>query len=72
MAFEPWGHGSLDPRIFAAIAEESPASVMITDPLGNIEYVNRKFASLTGYSREEVIGKNPRILKSGAQGSEVY
>jgi len=69
---EPWGPGGLDPRIFAAIVEESPASVMITDPRGNIEYVNSKFASLTGYSREEVIGRNPRILKSGAQGPEVY
>ena len=72
MPAEPWGHGGLDPRIFAAIVEESPASVMITDPQGNIEYVNGKFASLTGYSREEVIGKNPRLLKSGAQGPEVY
>ena len=72
MAFESRGHGGLDPRIFAAIVEESPASVLITDPRGSIEYVNGKFTSLTGYSREEVIGKNPRILKSGAQGSEVY
>jgi PAS domain S-box-containing protein len=72
VASDPWGHGGLDPRIFAVIVEESPASVMITDPLGNIEYVNGKFASLTGYSREEVIGKNPRILKSGEQGPEVY
>jgi PAS domain S-box-containing protein len=44
--------------------EQSPASVVITDIQGNIEYVNAKFCSLTGYALEEVIGKNPRILKS--------
>ena len=45
--------------------ENSPASVIITDPAGNIEYVNSKFRELTGYSSREVVGKNPRILKSG-------
>ncbi len=62
----------LDPRIFVAIVEESPTSVMITDPQGSIEYVNRKFSMLTGFSREEVIGRNPRLLKSGVQQPEVY
>ena len=45
--------------------EHSPASIVITDRAGNIEYVNSKFMALTGYSSKEVIGKNPRILKSG-------
>ncbi len=45
---------------------------MITDPQGSIEYVNRKFSLLTGFSREEVIGRNPRLLKSGVQQPEVY
>ncbi len=44
---------------------ESPASVVITDANGQIEYINPKFTSLTGYSFDEVIGLNPRILKSG-------
>jgi len=44
---------------------ESPVSVIITDNTGDIEYVNPKFTSLTGYSYDEVIGLNPRILKSG-------
>ncbi len=69
---EFYGHGDLDPRIFVAIVEESPASVLITDPLGSIEYVNGKFTRLTGYAREEVIGRNPRLLKSGVQGPDVY
>lgn len=45
--------------------EQSPASIVITDTKGDIEYVNKKFVELTGYTNSEVIGKNPRILKSG-------
>ena len=66
------GQPGLDPRIFVAIVEESPSSVLITDPQGSIEYVNAKFSRLTGYSPEEVIGRNPRLLKSGVQEPEVY
>ncbi|MBN2093367.1 PAS domain S-box protein [candidate division KSB1 bacterium] len=43
---------------------QSPATVMITDAHGNIEFVNPKFTEITGYSMEEVIGKNPRFLKA--------
>ena len=63
---------ALDTWIFSRIVEESPTSVIITDPAGNIEYVNRKFTTLTGYSRPEVLGRNPRLLKSGRQPAEVY
>ncbi|MCX6169823.1 MAG: PAS domain S-box protein [Ignavibacteriales bacterium] len=52
--------------------EQSPASVIITDLNGNIEYVNPKFVSLTGFSLDEVKGKNPRILKSGFTINEEY
>ncbi len=52
--------------------EQSPATVVITDTEGTIEYVNPKFTSLTGFSAEEVIGQNPRILKSGMQDTEFY
>ena len=45
--------------------EQSPATIMITDYTGAIEYVNPKFTQLTGYSYDEAIGKNPSILKSG-------
>lgn len=45
--------------------EQSPASVVITDLNGNIEYVNPKFTEVTGYSLAEVKNKNSRILKSG-------
>ncbi len=44
--------------------EQSPNIVIITDKDGNIQYVNPKFLQLTGYTLDEVMGKNPRILKS--------
>jgi len=52
--------------------EQSPSTIVITDVNGNIEYVNPKFTEITGYSSEEVIGKNPRILKSGKMPDAVY
>ncbi|MGB0468873.1 MAG: bifunctional diguanylate cyclase/phosphodiesterase [Pontibacterium sp.] len=47
------------------VIEQSPVSVVITDISGNIEYVNSTFEKVTGYSEAEVLGKNPRLLKSG-------
>lgn len=52
--------------------EQSPVSIIITDLNGNIEFVNPKFSQITGYSPEEVIGRNPRILKSGKTPPEEY
>ncbi|ADE13568.1 PAS sensor protein [Nitrosococcus halophilus Nc 4] len=52
--------------------EQSPVAVTITDTVGNIKYVNAKFTELTGYPKEEVIGKNPRILQSGKTPIEEY
>lgn len=57
---------------FTMAVEQSPATVVITDRNGSIEYVNRKFTTLTGYTFNEVMGHNPRILKSGRQGPEFY
>ncbi|HOV14231.1 MAG TPA: ATP-binding protein, partial [Spirochaetota bacterium] len=45
---------------------------VITDTKGNIEYVNPKFTQITGYTKEEALGKNPRILKSGTQPLSFY
>jgi two-component system sensor histidine kinase/response regulator len=55
-----------------AAVEQSTSSVIITDLRGNIEYVNPKFTELTGYTLEEALGKNPRILKSGEHSVEMY
>ncbi|MCR4319395.1 MAG: PAS domain S-box protein [Candidatus Brocadiaceae bacterium] len=52
--------------------EQSPVVIMITSTAGNIEYVNPKFTQITGYTKEEVIGKNPRILKWGETPPEEY
>jgi PAS domain S-box-containing protein len=52
--------------------EQSPVSVVITDPGRTISYVNRKFTEVTGYAADEVVGKNPRVLKSGRCAPEMY
>jgi len=52
--------------------EQSPTSVVITDGQGTIEYVNPTFSVLTGYSMQEAVGKNPRILKSNLTPKETY
>lgn len=51
---------------------QSPASVLITDADGNIEFVNPKFSRVTGYEIGEILGKNPNILNSGMQPKELY
>jgi len=52
--------------------EQTPATVVITNVSGNIEYVNPKFVEITGYSIAEVLGQNPRILKSGLHDASFY
>ena len=52
--------------------EQAPASIVVTDLNGNITFVNPRFTDVTGYSYEEAIGKNPRILKSGLTPKGVY
>lgn len=51
-------------RKLTQAVEQSPASIIITDLDGNIEYANPRFIQITGYQLDEVIGKNPRFLKS--------
>ncbi len=58
-------------KLFKAL-EKSPTIVVITDVNGNIEYVNSKFEEITGYSKHEVIGVNPRILKTGHTSKKEY
>ena len=52
--------------------EQSPTSIVITDATGNIQYVNPFFSLLTGYASDEVLGQNPRLLKSGHTAPETY
>ena len=58
-------------RLYRAI-EQSAHMVVISDGSGVIEYVNPAFEETTGYSRVEVMGKTPRILKSGEQSPAMY
>ncbi|MCW8906587.1 MAG: EAL domain-containing protein [Sedimenticola sp.] len=59
-------------RKLSVAVDQSPVSIVITDLDARIEYVNNTFLRYTGYSRDEVIGRNPRILKSGNTPDETY
>jgi PAS domain S-box-containing protein len=58
-------------KLYSAI-EQTQASIVITDVEGSIEYVNDAFLKISGYTRKEALGKNPRILKSGITPKETY
>ena len=59
-------------RKLSLAVEQSPESIMITNLAAEIEYVNEAFVANTGYSREEVLGGNPRILHSGRTPRETF
>jgi diguanylate cyclase (GGDEF)-like protein/PAS domain S-box-containing protein len=59
-------------RLSAKVFEQSAEGVIITDPDLNILMVNRAFSSITGYSAEEAIGRNPRMLASGHHDAHFY
>jgi diguanylate cyclase (GGDEF)-like protein/PAS domain S-box-containing protein len=59
-------------RQLSRAVEQSPVCVVITDTDSNITYVNPKFSELTGYSYEEALGENPRILKTSITPPETF
>ncbi|MBF0446690.1 MAG: PAS domain S-box protein [Magnetococcales bacterium] len=59
-------------RQLSQATEQSPASVIITNTRGMIEYVNNKCCLVTGYTKEELEGKNPKILKGGELPDSIY
>ena len=59
-------------RLQAAVLNAAPTAVMITDQDGKITWANPAFGDLTGYPLDEVVGKNPRFLKSGQQDQDFY
>jgi len=59
-------------RQHSRAVEQSPVSIVITNVNGEIEYVNPKFCALTGYTSEEAIGQNPRILSTGHTSRDEY
>lgn len=59
-------------QLAASVFTHAREGITICDPAGNILDVNEMFTRITGYSREEVLGKNPSILQSGRQSAEFY
>lgn len=59
-------------KLLSTVVEQSPSAIVITNKDIEIEYVNPQFTRQTGYEQNEVIGKNPRILKSGYHDEEFY
>ncbi len=59
-------------RLLQTAIEQASEMVAITDSSGTIAYVNPAFEKITGFTRDELIGSNPRILKSGRQDQLFY
>lgn len=59
-------------KLLSTGLQQSPAAVVITSIAGTIEYVNPKFTQMSGYDRDAVLGKNPRIFKSGSTTQKIY
>ncbi len=59
-------------RKLSRAVEQSPVSIIITDPRGNIEYVNARFTQITGYGSDEVVGRRMGLLKSGQTPDSTY
>jgi len=65
-------HADEQMRKLSSALEQTAEAVMITDRRGIVEYVNPAFETITGFSRKEMIGDKPSIVKSGRQGPEFY
>jgi len=59
-------------QLAASVFTHAREGIMITDPVGTIIEVNEAFSRITGYQRDEVVGRNPRLLKSGQHGEPFY
>ncbi|WP_425801077.1 EAL domain-containing protein [Desulfitobacterium sp. Sab5] len=59
-------------RLASKVFENTLEGVLVTDPKGNIVYTNQAFQDITGYTTEEVMGKNPKVLSSGKHDKKFY
>ena len=59
-------------RTLTRAVEQAQASILISDQDGQVLYVNPYFSKITGYAKEDVIGQNPRVLKSGEHDADFY
>lgn len=64
--------GERERQVLSSVVEQSSVTILITDTEGIIEFVNPKFTEVTGYTREEALGKNPNILNSNTHKQEFY
>ncbi|MFP4581610.1 MAG: PAS domain S-box protein [Candidatus Sumerlaeia bacterium] len=62
----------LEARRLARAVDQAAETIVLTDRMGSIEYVNPAFEKISGYSRQEAIGQNPRVLKSGKHSDDFY
>ena len=65
-------HAEEKMRQLSQAVEQSPVAILITDTSGVIQYANPRFTQVTGYTLEETLGQNPRIVKSGETSPEDY
>ncbi len=65
-------HSEKVQRRLATAVEQAAEAIVITDASGNIQYMNPAFERITGHTRKEVIGRNPRLLKSGKHDAIFY
>ncbi len=66
------GQSDIQLKLLWDAIDKAPVSVMMTAPDGAIQFVNRKFEQVSGYKSEEVIGQNPRFMKSGRHDEAFY
>lgn len=59
-------------RLLEAAVEQSANSIVITNISGHIEYINPAFTRISGYSQEETLGQNSKVLNSGLQDADFY
>lgn len=59
-------------RLFSEAINQSASSIIITDLEGSIQYVNRKFCEISGYSKEEILGRKPSVLDPEQQSPQLY
>ncbi|MBE0643415.1 MAG: PAS domain S-box protein [Bacteroidetes bacterium] len=71
-AYDELAHAHEDLKKLSQAVHQSPAIVIITDTNGAIEYVNPKFIEVSGYRADEVLGQNPRMLKSDDSPVSMY
>ena len=62
----------MDPSLLLAALQGAAAGIVITDREGTIQWINAEFSRMTGYSREDAVGRNTRILKAGTHDQSFY